>query len=210
MAGGTRKGRKSAAHGASRRWPAAALLGAVAAAAFAVALAAGLGPSACDRPPARPAGAEGAAVAADPPPSGRSQAGLPTGVVILHPPGRDPVTVRVEFAVEPRARTRGLMHRESLAPDAGMLFVFAGPDRVQSFWMRNTLVSLDMIFADGDRQVVGVVENAEPLTDDGRSVPVPSRYVLEVNAGFASRHGIGPGTRLEIEGLDVPDLREVR
>ena len=88
-----------------------------------------------------------------------------------------------------------------------MLFLF---DRasVQSFWMKNTLISLDMIFIDENFRVVGVVENAEPLTLDPRTVGAPSRYVLEVNAGVAARHGIGTGSVVEF--VNVPQGGEHR
>jgi uncharacterized membrane protein (UPF0127 family) len=133
----------------------------------------------------------------------RSPDGLPLGEVILHPVDGPAVRVRVELAVEQVRRQRGLMFRRELAPDAGMLFVFPPPDRRQAFWMRNTFLPLDMIFIDGDRRVVGVVERAEPRTDTLREVDAPSRYVLEVNGGFAAQHGVGPGARVDILGLDA-------
>ena len=70
-------------------------------------------------------------------------------------------------------------------------------ERQQTFWMRNTYVALDMIFIRGDLRVLGVVESAEPLTDTQRAVPGKSRYVLEVPAGYALRHRIGPGVRVD-------------
>ena len=94
------------------------------------------------------------------------------------------------------------MCRWELDPNAGMLFLFPPPARQQSFWMRNTLIPLDMIFIDVDRKVLGVVEWAEPRTRTSRSVPGESLYVLEVNGGFAHAHGIGTGARIEIIGPD--------
>jgi len=116
--------------------------------------------------------------------------------VVLRPPSADPVRVRVEVVNTPAARDRGLMHRKKLPADAGMLFVFPKQE-VLEFWMKDTLIPLDMIFLDRDRKVVGVVENAKPLTEDARGVGKPSIYVLEVNAGFASKHGVGAGTTAE-------------
>ena len=81
-----------------------------------------------------------------------------------------------------------------------MLFLFDDTD-VRSFWMRNTVVSLDMIFLADDRAVVGVVPNAEPRTDSPRSVGKPSRYVLEVAAGEAFAHAVGPGARAVFVGV---------
>ena len=108
--------------------------------------------------------------------------------------------VRVELARTPEERARGLMYRRDLPADTGMLFLFDDTD-VRSFWMRNTVVSLDMIFLADDRAVVGVVPNAEPRTDSPRSVGKPSRYVLEVAAGEAFAHAVGPGARAVFVGV---------
>jgi uncharacterized membrane protein (UPF0127 family) len=113
--------------------------------------------------------------------------------VSLSPPGHDTVTVAVEVVSSAEDRQRGLMYRKHLDPDAGMLFLFEQPQQL-TFWMHNTLVPLDMIFITSDWKVLGIVENATPLTDAARSVPGLSQYVLEVNAGFGRRHGFGPGT----------------
>lgn len=107
---------------------------------------------------------------------------------------------RVEVADTPELRERGLMHRRSLDPDRGMLFVFPR-DEVQSFWMKNTFVALDMLFVSSDGRVVGVVENARPLTLESRSVGVPSRYVVELPAFTARERGIQTGARLSITAL---------
>jgi uncharacterized membrane protein (UPF0127 family) len=128
--------------------------------------------------------------------------------VVLSPPGKDPVSVRVEVARTPGQRQRGLMFRKSLDRDAGMLFVFERPDRL-AFWMRNTYIPLDMIFIEPGLTVLGIVENTEPLSDRLCSVPGVSRYVLEVNAGFSRRHGLTTGTSVRFEGIDgLPGVRE--
>ena len=135
---------------------------------------------------------------------------LPTGEVIVRPIGGAEVRVRVEFALTGETRSRGLMYRTQLDADAGMLFVFPAPPGPQTFWMRNTLIALDMIFISGDLRVLGVVERTEPLTETPRRVAGDSQYVLEVNGGFAREHAIGPGARIEIVGLDpglVPQER---
>lgn len=124
--------------------------------------------------------------------------------VVLEPPGSSPVTVEVEVARTPAQTQRGLMFRRELAADRGMLFLFAR-ERQQSFWMRNTFIPLDMIFITSEMRVLGVVENAEPETEDPREVPGLSQFVLEVNAGFARANGIGPGTAVRFEDVgDVP------
>jgi uncharacterized membrane protein (UPF0127 family) len=115
--------------------------------------------------------------------------------VELSPPGKDPIVVTVEVVDTPESRQRGLMYRKQLAPDAGMLFIFERPEH-HAFWMHNTLIPLDMIFITADWTILGIVENATPLTDDSRSVPGDSQYVLEVNGGFARSHGLQAGHSL--------------
>ena len=101
----------------------------------------------------------------------------------------------VEVADDGEERAQGLMFRTELAPASGMLFVYEMPRRV-SFWMKNTLIPLDMVFADASGTVTRVHSGAVPgdLTpiDGGEGV----QFVLEINAGLASKLGIGPGTLL--------------
>jgi uncharacterized protein len=102
---------------------------------------------------------------------------------------------KVELAVTPAARSRGLMHRPELAADAGMLFIF--PRREQlSFWMKNTLIPLDMIFLTGDGRIVHVHHMAQPhsLTPIGPQAPAVA--VLEINGGLSRRLGIASGDRI--------------
>ena len=113
--------------------------------------------------------------------------------VVLSPTGEAAVTVEVEVVDTPEARQRGLMYRKQLAPLAGMLFIFERSE-FHSFWMHNTLLPLDLIFITAEWTVLGIVENATPLTDTPRNVPGDSQYVLEVNAGFSRRHGLRAGT----------------
>lgn len=110
------------------------------------------------------------------------------------------IPVVVELALTPAERAQGLMHREQLADGSGMLFVFPTPT-VQNFWMKNTLIRLDMIHLDADGIVVGVVENAPPLTTTPRGVGIPALYVLEVPGGWARGNGIGTDTRATFEGV---------
>lgn len=128
-------------------------------------------------------------------PEGDPQPTLPMGKVELEIENRQLVTLDVEVASQPKEQQMGLMFRESMPENAGMIFLFP-TQRHQSFWMRNTLIPLDMFFIDSNWKVVGVVENAEPLTEDPREVQADSQYVLEVNAGFAKKHGFGPGTKV--------------
>jgi len=121
--------------------------------------------------------------------------------VVLRPEGRPEVRVRVELARTAEERAQGLMFREHLDEDAGMLFLYDGED-IRRFWMRNTLIPLDMLFISSDNRVVGIVENAEPQTDTGRQVAEPSQYVLEVNGGFSAAHGVTAGTLVEFKNVE--------
>ena len=99
------------------------------------------------------------------------------------------IHIDIEIAGNDYERGKGLMYRHSLSDNAGMLFIFerSGP---LSFWMRNTYISLDIIFADENRQIVTIQKNTKPLS----YVQIPSKrnskYVVEVNAGFCDKYGI--------------------
>ncbi|MBN2495804.1 MAG: DUF192 domain-containing protein [Deltaproteobacteria bacterium] len=124
--------------------------------------------------------------------------------VVLEGRGGKPVRVRIEIARRPEQLSRGLKYRQSLPEDAGMLFIYPA-DGHRRFWMQDTYIPLDMVFIGDNRRIVGVVENTEPLTEEGREVDAPSRFVLEVNAGFLKRHGVRPGSAVEIEGVEGLD-----
>jgi uncharacterized protein len=101
----------------------------------------------------------------------------------------------VELATNDSERERGLMFRKSLPEGQGMLFDFKN-DREVSFWMHNTLISLDMIFIAGDGRIANIVQNAKPLSDDMIPSRAPVRAVLEVIAGTVQKLGIAPGDRV--------------
>jgi hypothetical protein len=108
--------------------------------------------------------------------------------------------VAVSVARTEAERERGLMYVNYLPMDDGMLFIFE-EDQLLTFWMKNTLIPLDMIFIRSDLTVAGVVANAKPLTLDTRGVNEPSRYVLEVNGGWAATHGVAAGTKVRFENI---------
>lgn len=139
--------------------------------------------------PAQPAAEKRAA----PKKLGTPQPKLPVGTLVLETPPRAPLTLQVEVASNDAQRQTGMMFRERLGAEEGMLFIFP-TERRNSFWMHNTLIPLDMIFIDSEWKVVGIVERAEPLTDDPRGVQKMSQYVLEVNGGFAAQHGLSTDT----------------
>lgn len=126
----------------------------------------------------------------------------PVQVVLTPARGAPEARVTVELAVTPQTIQRGLMHRTELAPDRGMLFVM-DRDKDWAFWMRDTLISLDMIFITRDLTVAGIVPRTTPRTDRPRRVGAPSRYVLEVNAGWAAAHHLAPGDRVRFDNLSL-------
>jgi len=118
-------------------------------------------------------------------------------VAVYFPSG---ASVRAELAQSPEAIRRGLSGRAQVPDGTGMLFDM-GRTAPHRFWMRDTRVGLDMIFLDAGRAVVGVVERAAPLDPTPRGVAAPSRYVLEVPAGWSDRHGVAVGQRAELVAL---------
>jgi hypothetical protein len=108
--------------------------------------------------------------------------------------------VKVEVADTSDARELGLMYRNHLDEDAGMLFIFPAPEN-SHFWMKNTVIPLDMLFADSSGKVLGIVVNAQPYSEAMVGGFAGTLYVLEVNGGYAARHRIVTGDRLEFHGF---------
>lgn len=104
------------------------------------------------------------------------------------------VRFTVELARTPEEQARGLMFRPSLARGSGMLFIM-DPPRPAQFWMRNTMISLDLLFIDDAGQVVNIAANAVPYSERGLSSKGEVRAVLEINGGLAAELGIGPGAQ---------------
>ncbi len=104
-------------------------------------------------------------------------------------------SVHAELALDVQARARGLMFRRRLDPGEGMLFVFPRTAPVR-MWMRNTLLSLDLLFFDATGLLVSVVPRCEPLSEHLIGPRVPVRAVLELPAGEAERMSLQPGARL--------------
>ena len=132
---------------------------------------------------------------------GVAAATLVATVVALPDTGASP-SVRVSIARTDREHQRGLMYVQNLPPDDGMLFIF-DDDSERQFWMKNTLIPLDMIFIGADLTVVGVIANAKPLTTNPQTVGKGSRYVLEVNGGWASQHGVAAGTKMRFDNIPL-------
>ena len=106
----------------------------------------------------------------------------------------------VEVADSAVERQKGLMFRESLLVNNGMLFIFEEEQEI-AFWMKNTLIPLDMLFIDKDLEIVYIEKGAQPCkADPCQTYPSsrPAKYVLEVNAGYTEIHGINIGDIVEI------------
>ncbi len=101
----------------------------------------------------------------------------------------------VEVALTPAQQQRGLMFRAELAPDGGMLFLHEG-ERPVSMWMKNTLISLDMLFLAADGTIVRIAEKTEPLSTRTISSGGPVKGVLELRGGTSRKLGIVPGDRV--------------
>ncbi len=109
--------------------------------------------------------------------------------------GQTACSFNVEIAATEEEHERGLMFRESLPDNGGMLFLYNN-DEVRYFWMKNTLIALDMIFISAKRRVVSVFHAARPMDGTTISSIYPARYVLEVNAGKAKQCNIKAGTKV--------------
>jgi uncharacterized membrane protein (UPF0127 family) len=117
----------------------------------------------------------------------------------------DRTVVQAEVAATEAEREHGLMSRSSLGDLDGMIFVFGEPG-LHAFWMKDTLIPLDMIWLDSGGRVVSLAESVPPCkTPTCPTYPprAPASYVLEVNAGFAKKHEVRVGDTLAVSGLDL-------
>jgi len=104
--------------------------------------------------------------------------------------------INAEIADTPQTRATGLMFRRDLAADAGMLFIYDDPQNI-TMWMKNTYISLDMIFADARGQIISIARDTEPFSTDIIEAGGAAKVVLEVPAGTARRLKLKRGDRLD-------------
>ncbi len=132
---------------------------------------------------------------------------LPVTTVVIDT-DRGPYTFHVEVAADGPSQERGLMFRKQMAPDAGMLFDFHRPTFV-TFWMKNTILPLDMLFIRQDGTVSSIAPNAVPYSLTSIPSAEPIRAVLEINAGRAAALGIEPDQKVHnaIFRNAVPDRK---
>ena len=113
-----------------------------------------------------------------------------TYVKFISPDGKESQEFKLEIAANAKTRRLGLMYRKTMPQDHGMIFVF--PDKqVRNFWMKNTYLSLDMLFLDENLKIQGILHSVPPLNTEKRGIGnIKSKYVIELNAGTAKTHGI--------------------
>ncbi len=110
------------------------------------------------------------------------------------------LTINVEIAKNKKQRANGLMFREKLATNKGMLFVFE-KEAIQRLWMKNTLIPLDIIFISADANIVSIIKNIQPCRKNPCAIynsKEKAKYMLEVNAGFVAEKGIGIAEKVRI------------
>lgn len=109
----------------------------------------------------------------------------------------------VELADDDNERAMGLMYREQMADEEGMLFIFPN-SQYRAFWMKNTLIPLDILYFDQNKKLINISENTPPCKNTTTRCPnypskKPAKYVLEINAGLSKKHGFSAGDELLIE-----------
>ncbi len=143
-----------------------------------------------------PGAGDGATAAAPPAaPATHPESGLPIVPLAVSHDGKAH-DFRVEVARTAEEQARGLMFRRAMGADEGMLFPF-DPPRQASFWMKNTVIPLDIVFIGPDRRVLNISANAEPYSLDPRPSAGAVSAVLELNGGRAAQLGIAPGARVK-------------
>jgi len=135
--------------------------------------------------------ADAAIAAQDPSETGDDHA-EPGDLVTIRAGG---IEVRVEIADEPAEHSRGLMFRETLDENEGMLFIYP-EERTLAFWMKNTLVPLDIAYADREGRIVDI-QQMEPQTIENHPSAAPAQYALEMNQGWFAANGVRVGDRIE-------------
>lgn len=125
---------------------------------------------------------------------GEPQSGLPTTNIVIST-HQGSAKFSVEIAADEASREKGLMYRQTLPPDAGMLFEYPTPAPVV-FWMKNTPLSLDMVFIKQDGTISTIASNTIPYSEDRIPSSEPVRAILEIDGGRAAALGIQPGDKV--------------
>ncbi|MCC5920495.1 MAG: DUF192 domain-containing protein [Cyclobacteriaceae bacterium] len=107
-------------------------------------------------------------------------------------------TVRVEHAITDEERAEGLMYRDHLPDDGGMIFFFEN-EGLRSFWMKNTPLSLDIIYVNADKEIVKIHKGTQPYAERSYPSGKKAKYVVEVKGGFSDKHGVKEGDFIQID-----------
>ena len=137
-----------------------------------------------------------------PPATGGEAVEFPRAELLIATAGGE-LRFDVEVARTPAQRAQGLMFRTALAPDAGMLFLYDPPSEM-AMWMRNTILSLDMLFIAADGRIARIVANTTPMSEATIESRGAVGAVLELRAGSAKRLGIKPGDRIDLTPFAAP------
>jgi uncharacterized protein len=106
--------------------------------------------------------------------------------------------IEIEVADTPKETQQGLMYRQKMDENKGMLFIF--PDmQPRGFWMKNTLISLDIIYVDADKTIVSIQKNTTPLSEQSLPSDGKAQYVIEINAGFVDNYGLKAGDKVDFQ-----------
>lgn len=112
--------------------------------------------------------------------------------------GETITSIDIEIADDDIQTQRGLMYRRKMKEDRGMLFIFRDVEE-RSFWMKNTYLSLDIMYLGANKEIVSITENTPPKSEESIWSEYPAKYVVEVNAGFVSQHQIQVGDKIEFK-----------
>ncbi|HRI84715.1 MAG TPA: DUF192 domain-containing protein [Ignavibacteria bacterium] len=106
--------------------------------------------------------------------------------------------IDIELALDDSERTQGLMYRKSMDDEKGMLFIF-DREEMQSFWMKNTIIPLDIMYVNSDFKIVKIFKNTVPFSEISLPSDRPAIYVVEVAGGFSDRYKIKEGDKIKFE-----------
>ena len=112
-----------------------------------------------------------------------------------HANGQKIEEIDIEIANTPAEQQQGLMYRPAMPDTVGMLFIF-DREEPQAFWMKNTILSLDIIYVGADKRIVSIQKNAKPYSETSLPSEGDAQFVVEVNAGYCDKHGIGKGDKV--------------
>jgi uncharacterized protein len=104
-------------------------------------------------------------------------------------------SIDAEFADNEQEREQGLMYRTEMEENQGMLFIFPNQNK-QSFWMKNTVLPLDIIFVNSNLEIVTIQKNAVPYSEQSLPSTAPAQYVVEVNAGYTEKYNVKVGDKV--------------